>query len=416
MPAMARLGILACTGLALWCGCSPYGGGSFACEEDSQCGPSARCADGYCAFPDPTCDSDFRYGDHSGPMSGQCVGGEQGEDGGVDVDTMPGHCYGTGLVTACFDAVPTGSITVTTNTTINTDTDERCAPTLNAVPACVVAAESITVNGGLFLAATGTKPLVLVATQTITVDGTLTVGSFRQLNFVGAGSDMPGCDTGVAPGGSAGGAGGSFGGMGGNGGAVGTAGMAGATLAVTELRGGCSGQPGGDATAPLGPGAAGRGGGALYLIAETSIAVAGTVSAGGGGGGGGAAGASAGGGGGGSGGFIGFDTPALMIAGSAHANGGGGGEGSSQAAGAPGGDATSATNQAQGGTGGTSFGANGGDGAAGTMLNGEAGSNTCGGACTTPTSGGGGGGGAGVIKLYRATSASGGGTISPAPM
>jgi hypothetical protein len=414
---MPRRAILACTGvLLLWCGCSPYGGGAFTCEIDSECGAGGKCSDGFCSFPDTSCDSGFRYGELSGPLSSQCVGATQTVDAGDDVDTMSGFCYGTGLLTACFDAVPTGTQMLGGNDTINTDSDPLCATTSNAVPACVIAAESITVANGFF-GATGTKPLVLVATQTITVNAgsTLTVASLRQFNFVGAGSDMAGCDTGTAPTGNSGGAGGSLGGAGGNGAAVGTAGIAGAALGAAAFRGGCSGQIGGDSGAPTG-GAAGRGGGAMYLIANTSITVGGNVSANGGGGGGGANADSAGGGGGGSGGFLVFDTPSLMVTGLVLANGGGGGEGSgAQSTGVPGQDASTATMAAAGGAGGTSFGTDGGNGSVGATLTGGNGAANCTGTCTTPTSGGGGGGGAGIIKLYRAASVAGGGGVSPAP-
>lgn len=399
---------------ALFCGCSPYGGGDFACTSDPQCGGNGVCADGFCAFPDLDCDSGFRYGDQSGPMSRACVGAQMTTDD-ASGDTMSGHCYGTGLVTACFDDVPSGTQTFGGNQTIDTDTDARCATTTNAVPACVIAAETITIENG-FWAASGSRPLVLVATQTISVTSVLTVGSSRQFGFTGAGADMPGCNAGTAPTGSSGGAGGSFGGTGGDGAAVGTAGTAGAALTPTTLRGGCPGQDGADAVAPLGPGTGGHGGGAVYLIADGSITIGGLVSASGAGGGGGANGAAAGGGGGGSGGFIGFDTPSLTITGNALANGGGGGEGSgNQSTGLPGQDMSTATTAAAGGAGGSSFATDGGAGSVGAQLDGDDAAAQCTGGCTTPTSGGGGGGGAGIIQLYRASAASGGGGISPPP-
>ena len=412
---MARSALAACA-IAFVCSCSPYGGGDFACTTDSQCGGNGKCSAGFCSFPDPLCDSGYRYGELSGPQSNQCVGAQIDDDAGIDVPDA-GNCYGGGLVKACFATPPTGSLTFSVQAVINTDTDNRCVPTTNKVDACVIAAESITVNGGLFVAATGTKPLVLVATQTITVAGNLTVASSRTFNFVGAASDAAGCNAGTAPTVASGGAGGSFGGTGGAGAAVnGTAGMPGAPLTPTTLRGGCSGQPGADNLAPLGPGERGRGGGALYLIAEMAITVAsgGSINASGGAAGGGGTGAGAGGGGGGSGGFIGLDSPTLMIAGSVFANGGGGGEASgAQSTGAAGGDAPNATTAAQGGAGGSNFGTDGGDGSLGAQLDGEPAAPNCTATCTVPTAGGGGGGGAGIIKRYRATSATGGGPISP---
>lgn len=64
---------------ALACACSPFGGGEFACADDTQCsgGPSGgRCeADGRCSFPDSMCASGRIYGDFAGDKSNTCVGG-----------------------------------------------------------------------------------------------------------------------------------------------------------------------------------------------------------------------------------------------------------------------------------------------------------------------------------------------------
>ncbi|HEX5062085.1 MAG TPA: hypothetical protein VFV99_22100, partial [Kofleriaceae bacterium] len=318
------------------------------------------------------CTSGFRYGELSGPMSGTCVGVQQ-QDGGVDIDTPPGQvCYGTGLVMACFAEAPTNPQTFTQNTTINTDTSLLCATTLNQTGACVIAAQSITINGGIYVAAVGTKPLVFVADQTITVTGRIDVASYRQFMSVGAAGDVPGCNAGTAPTGTSGGAGGSFGGLGGAGAAVGTAGMPGAVLTPTVLRGGCPGQTGADNVAPMGPGTGGHGGGAVFLIANTSISVAGTgvIDASGEGGAGATSSTSGGGGGGGSGGYIGFDTPSLMVSGAVFANGGGGGEASgASTTGVNGADPTLPTTAALGGAGGSNFGTDGGNGSVGATLN-----------------------------------------------
>ena len=412
---MAQRVVVACAVAAL-CGCSPYGGGEFACTTDDQCGAGGKCAAGFCAFPDSDCtDSGFRYGELSGPHSGECVGGDQ--DGGVDTPDGPsGFCYGTGLVTACFASAPTNTQTYSNTQQIDTDSTTMCATTVNQVDACVVAAQMINVNSGVIVGGTGSRPLVLVATQTITINGILAVGSSRTFNFVGAGVDMAGCNTGTNPTVSSGGAGGSFGGAGGNGAVAGggAAGVAGAPITVTSLRGGCSGQAGADNAAPMDPGERGRGGGAVYLIAEMSITVGGNgaIAASGGAGGGGGASAGAGAGGGGSGGFIGLDTPMIANAGSIFANGGAGGEGSgTMSTGNDGQDSTSATAAAIGGNGGSNFGTDGGNGSVGATLTGSQAAAACTAPCTTPTAGGGGGGGAGVIKHYRAPSI--GGNVSP---
>lgn len=70
---------------------------SFACMTDNQCrsgSESGRCEpNGFCSFPDPTCTSGYRYGDHArDPLAGKCVGdvpaGE--ETGAVGSDAGPG--------------------------------------------------------------------------------------------------------------------------------------------------------------------------------------------------------------------------------------------------------------------------------------------------------------------------------------
>jgi len=94
-PGVVVLGVL----VAL-AGCSPFGGGSFACERDDQCvsasGPGVCEPTGFCSFLDDGCPSGRRYGDSSGPDAGKCVGdGGSGDDGGFDspvVDT-PGEAF-----------------------------------------------------------------------------------------------------------------------------------------------------------------------------------------------------------------------------------------------------------------------------------------------------------------------------------
>ena len=389
--------------------CSPYGAGSFTCENNEECGAGGTCSDGFCAFVDNLCPSGLRYGDRSGPLSNQCVGGQS--DGGVETIGDGSLCYGTGLVVACFTAPPMGMQTLASNVSVNTESSPQCQTVANSTDWCVIAAQSITINAGVTVAATGARPLVLIATETLTVNGSIDVASHRNAN-VGPAADAPGCNAGGAPTGTSGGAGGSFGGVGGNGAGInGNAGMAGAALTPTTLRGGCSGQVG--ANDGSAGGARGRGGGAVYLIANTSIFVGGLINASGSGGGGGGTGESAGGGGGGAGGFIGLDSPMIMVSGVAVANGGGGGEASGTlSTGEAGDDPTNPTMPALGGAGMSGFGTDGGNGAFTTTLNGANASTSCG-TCGAPSAGGGGGGGAGIIKRYRASSIGGTGVVSP---
>lgn len=398
--------------------CSPYGGGAFECSLDNQCS-GGTCSDGFCAFPDGNCESGLRYGDLSGPRAGQCVGGstmmdDAATDSRMNDTAMPDSsdgCYGTGLVTACFTTPPMGAVTVDAN--VNTDTSPLCDTDPRNAAWCVIAGGSITVANTV--TAIGSKPLVLVSTSTLTVNGTLDVGSHRTGGIVGAGAGVAGnCNAGgAASAAGGGGAGGSFGGSGGNGGnradQANTGGVAGNAVTLTVARGGCAGQSGGG----TGNGTGGPGGGAVALIAATSINVVGTVNASGAGGNG-AANNSSGGGGGGSGGLVILDAPSIMVTGSVFANGGGGGAGSgSTTPGQPGADPTSANAAAAGGLRGaatfSSFGGSGGAGAFGATapVTGEAG------VAASAGGGGAGGGGIGVVKRYGAASIGGGGLVSP---
>jgi hypothetical protein len=389
--------------------CSPFGGGAYACMNDGECGANGKCEpNNTCAFPDTTCDSGYRYGQYSQP-SGECVTGGTGSDAGVDVpDGPPGEfCYGTGFVRPCFAAEPSGAQTIAADTTINTDDTAMCMATTNSSAWCVIAGATIDVNMTFTLKARGMRPLVLVATQSITIAGTLDVSS--QLgDMPGAGADATGCNPGTAPGTSGGGAGGSFGGKGGDSQGVAGGGTAGAKLTPSALRGGCPGQNGNGSS----PGTGGHGGGAVYMIATTSIFVSGTINASGEGGTPGVTGTS-GGGGGGAGGYIGLECPSVTSTGVIFANGGGGGEGSGLTTmGATGADPDPLTPSAPaaGGNGNSTIGGDGGIGAASVTLGGGASAATCPGA-TQCSSGGGGGGGAGIIHLVPNNPP--GGQVSP---
>jgi len=399
--------------------CSPFGGGAFACSDNSQCGATGVCSAGFCAFADPSCSSGERYGGASGPMSNQCVGGSTptmdsgapdsevplGVDAKQFLDAPGPFCYGVGLAMACFAAAPTGTVALTS--AIDTDASPMCSTTVMGNPPwCVIAGAEINVSGTVV--ATGGKPLVLVAVDKIDVSGTLSAASTRTGGeVIGASADFATCDHGTAPknNDSGGGAGGSFGGAGGNGGdgpTANTHGVAGGTQVPAALRGGCPGQDG-DGTG----GKAGHGGGALALIADGSITVEGAINASGEAGAGGASGNPNGGGGGGAGGLITLDSPTVTASGQVFTNGGGGAEGGSKNPndqGADGNDPTvlgaaASDNHANAG--------NGGAGGFGTTPAGN-------GAALAGNAGGGGGGGVGVIKVYRATAISGG-QVSPPP-
>ena len=337
-------------------------------------------------------------------------------DAESDASDAPSRvCYGAanGIVKPCFDLAPTGDVTL--DAAINTTIEPSCSVVVLDVPAglCVVAGANITVPAGVTVAVGGTRPLVLVATGTISVDGNLDAASRHAPSApydtfqIGAGANPTGgCNAPGVPGASGGAAGGSFMVLGGaGGGGIGsTGGSPGAAQSTLALRGGCPGQ---SALGTLG-GRGGRGGGAVYLIAN-SINIPGTINASGEGGGPGLTGASSGGGGGGAGGLIGLDAATINNTGLVLANGGGGGEGSGGGtSGLPGADPTGVA-PATGGIGGSAGGNGGVGGAGGTGGGNNTGSN---GQSTANDGGGAGGGGTGVIKVYRSVL---GGTHSPSP-
>jgi hypothetical protein len=336
----------------------------------------------------------------------------QPPDAPVEILPDARMCFGAGRLQLCLVQPATDPLDVSSGTMTQIDTDNApCAAYTGGEPGlCVIAATQVQIDGTL--RGVGGKPLVLVATTTVTITGKIDLSG----NPAGrsAAADPAECTSGTSATGGGGGAGGSFGGRGGNG-ANGNgstnASTAGAAVTPTRLRGGCSGKVGSN-----GGGGGGHAGGAVAMLAGDSITIDGVIDASGSFGYGGPPSGSAmnpakGGGGGGSGGMIELDAPILAIgpAGSVFANGGGGGEGGGNpAAGNDGKRPTDATIAAPGGASGTSNGGDGGDGSVGAMLDGGRGSDG------TATGGGGAGGGAaGVIHVVAVPT--GGRPISPPP-
>ncbi len=366
---------------------------------------------GACSFSVPT----------AAPRDGEPVDGLQGGDtigadsaiDGPSTDAPPsGLCFGEGNFIVCLTTLPGSALTfgaTTIDTSGGSCPGETFTPT-GGPQLCVVAGTTVTVNG--LLRATGSRPLVLVATSgalTVTTLGAIDASSFRG-GGTGAGTNYTGCP---APGnaanannGAGGGAGGSFGTPGGNGGAGGGGQGGGATSAVTPtfLRGGCGGGNGGTAS---GGGGSGRdSGGAVYLLANTTLIIDGRIDASGSGGDGAPSG-KGGGGGGGSGGMIalwGRTGIAVGVGAVVFANGAGGGGGAdSNVGGSDGNESTGAAIIGLGGAGGAT-GAPGGAGAIGTAQGQSA--------AASGKGGGGGGGGVGVIKNVSGQSIIGG-SFSP---
>ncbi|HEX3764759.1 MAG TPA: hypothetical protein VHW23_38955 [Kofleriaceae bacterium] len=403
------------------------GNAEYRCDSPGRSCGAGTCelTTGFCSVPDSNCPSGRRYdGTLAGDLSGQCVGGgTPPSDGGVDVgiDTPPPDaplfCYGTAPISICFAAAPTGPQTY--SGTIDTGSSPMCATNVvsGGTGLCVLAGSTITFGGRL--RATGTKPLVLLATDSINVNATIDVGSHRGMTpDSGAGSDPAVCSTmaGTAPTVGGGGAGGSFVAPGGAGGVSAlnnsTGGTPGTVVSLTNLalRGGCPGQDGDG----LGKGTGGHAGGAVLMIAST-IMIQGDILAGGEGGDA-ASMNSSGGGGGGAGGTIWLDAPTVTnpLNNLVIANGGAGGEGSGMTnTGQPGQDGTT-LGAATGGHGSSPNGGDGGDGssttAAGAGNAGAPGSVFM----SAPGGGGAGGGGAGIVKARVGAGVNLGTKVSPA--
>jgi len=367
-----------------------------------------------------------------------CTGGgdvtqvDAGRSGDASPVKDPG-CFGSGLLgSVCLARAPTAPVSLT-SVTINTASvgAGNCSEIhaqVGGPSLCIVAGTTIRVVAGATVRATGANPLVLIAAQSITIDGGLDVSSGMAGSGAGTRSAaecaVPGLDglpgrmtnnNFYGGGGAAGGGAGGPGGAGGRGNVV--PGKPGTIAASRVLAGGCPGGRGGDGINGGGGASGGLGGGAIYLLAGDTIAIAGKINASGGGGAGGTAGVDSGGGGGGggAGGMIGLEALHISVPGSLHANGGGGGGGNGGSPadrGQPGADPTTVTAPAPGGSGGGGGGGSGGSGsvAAQPGTAGQASTNT------NESGGGGGGGGAGTIRVFGVPAASlPAGSISPPP-
>jgi hypothetical protein len=332
------------------------------------------------------------------------------EDALADANVPGQVCFGQAKVKACVNTMPTNMLTLPS--IIDTSGASSCTlvqPQAAPPSLCVIVARSIVVPIGSNVRVVGSRPLVLIAADSMTIDGAIDVASHR-LGGSGAGANTGACTTAQAGdagiGGAGGAAGGALGGTGGGGGSGGAGAGAPATAmpATTVLRGGCAGAKGGDAAIGAG-GVAGAGGGALYLIANGGLQISGTLNASGAAAG--PPGDRGGGGGGGAGGMIGLEAPLITIGAGAqiYAVGGGGssGGGSSE----PGNAGAEAVGPAATAT--TPGSGQSGTGAAG----GAQSSGSPGGVGSTTTGGGGGGGSAGIIWTYPTVPS--GGMFAPMP-
>jgi hypothetical protein len=370
---------------------------------------------------DRSCPGSLLCGDHNlcyDPSSGTCSTDATATGDAVQLDAAidaPQGCFGhLGVVVCPNDATTTGLAPPT----IDTGNAAMCSFVRNGL--CVIAGTTFTISNNMSI--TGSRPLVIFASQELTINATATIDASSHIGRVNGPaandaacttSGLGGSDDGKVGGG--GGAGGSFGTRGGSGGngnggsGVGmNAGTPGNAVMAMSLRGGCPGGTGGKSSSPGGSG--GSGGGAIYLIALGTITFSGKIDVSGAGGGAGPASTSSGGGGGGSGGLVVFDAPSLTFnTGSLVLASGGGGGGSSRTTTATdGSDPTigSPLNPAPGGKGNPPYG----DGGAGSSTT-SPGAGTDGAPVSADTGGGGGGGGAGHIVVFSSSPTFSGTTV-----
>jgi hypothetical protein len=319
--------------------------------------------------------------------------------------------FGAGTYAIRLLEPPSGTLTLI-STPLNTDSAQCLTSQVwvnsNQPAACFRVAADITIDASISVPVTGTRPLVLLAANTITISGTLDVASHTGATSGGPGSPHSSCMPGISPGmdgsGGGGGAGGTFAGRGGDGGGGNGSSNGGASAMNTVnnplyLRAGCNGQTG--ATGGTG-GAVGRGGGGVYIVAGNQITLAGgRINASGAGGRSGTS--RGGGGGGGSGGMIVLYAPSITTDANTKlvANGGGGAGGTSTSGGGDGQDPNPG-NPSVGGIGGTA------DSGCGTNLGGAGQASNVvapGGPGASNCGGGGGGGGIGYIQSNVSLSA-----------
>jgi hypothetical protein len=317
-------------------------------------------------------------------------------------------------------------------------------PQTDAPELCVISVAAFRIREGAAMSVFGSRPLVVMATDEVRIDGILDLsatggesgpGGFRGGTGGGAvelwngggpfGGGVGGHEGAFDDGGGGGGGFCGGGGDGGDGGFGGRAsgGTGGATVMpawqLSPLFGGSGGGRGRGAFGSSGSNAGfgGAGGGALQISTPTRIRLGGRILAGGGGGlpGRNLFGSTqnwGSGGGGGSGGAVLLEAPEVSFDGGAVvAAGGGGGGGGGASDGEAGEDGRAAgLGRARGGAGDDVRGANGGNGSASTNPAGRNGSDNL----TDNGNGGGGGGGAGCV-LVRTLDATVGGTIRAHP-
>lgn len=91
---------------------------TFTCEDSAQCGAGGTCEpDNLCSFPDPVCASGRRYGDYSGELSGECVGGASVTVGFQFATSLTDERAGTHMISIVAGSPATTPITISVEVT-----------------------------------------------------------------------------------------------------------------------------------------------------------------------------------------------------------------------------------------------------------------------------------------------------------
>lgn len=132
----ASLGAFA-LGMILAQGPPGCGASTFLCESDEGCAglSEGQCeADGHCSVPDPECRSGRRYADHSGGLSGRCVGEDAtGTSGDPSTDSAPASS-GDDRTSLDDDASTTSTSSTSTTSSSTSTTDDPTDPTAEPPP------------------------------------------------------------------------------------------------------------------------------------------------------------------------------------------------------------------------------------------------------------------------------------------
>ncbi|HEY4177109.1 MAG TPA: hypothetical protein VGM90_09770 [Kofleriaceae bacterium] len=354
-----------------------------------------------CVFGDPdraVCPGSLTCGENNLCFDDQeCAAPVDAGDDDASDAFVPPDCLNTTLSgNYCPIAFHPGTFTLRGAPVLDTDGADCDEVTpLRGLMVCVIAADNIAIADDVIPA--GSRPLLLLARDSITVSGTLDLSNGGAGSGGACAATINGTNGATNTVSASGGPGGSQSGVGGKGGAQnGLQPIASnVNTGIDKLRGGCPGGTGGNSG-----GAGGAGGGSVEMAAGRVISVTGTIYAYGASGHGAAAtaGQTAGGGGGGSGGLVLLEAPTLNVGptGVILAHGGAGGGGALSGNASNGAEANIANGSAA--LGGMAVGTTSGAGGNGSG-NGAAampGKN----ATAANASGGGGGGGPGAIRIF----------------